>query len=395
MADRVATETGPLYLDACATTPVAQVAIEAMAQAQAYAWANPSSLHGFGLDAADCLERSRQGLALALNANSHRLLFTSGGTESLHLALLGLAKCGPPGRLLISAVEHPALVAASQQMGERGWLVEVVPVNQEGLVDLERLQALLAPPTRLVSIIWGQSEVGTIQPIQAIGQMCRAAGVLFHTDAVQVLGHQELDFDASAIDLLSFTAHKIGGPRGIGALIVRRGVELQPLLGGGGQEFRLRSGTESVVLAAGFAAALGARNLAISQGPQSSPWSSGLRNELLDALGELPGVSRTGPPPGDQRLPHHISLVLAGNRGQSLPGRQLVRALWRRGIAVSSGSACGSGRGIPSPVLLAMGYSPEEAASGLRISLGPWLTEPELVLSRLPEGLRMAMDELQ
>ncbi|MCP9774524.1 cysteine desulfurase family protein [Cyanobium sp. WAJ14-Wanaka] len=393
MSVPLTSEANCLYLDACATTPVGKEVLEAMAIAQAGAWANPSSLHGFGLVAADSLERSRGAICSALGAADHSLIFTSGGTESLHLALLGATQNMAPGRLLISAVEHPALVSAAAQLAAMGWLVEEIPVDREGLVDLNALHPLLAPPTRLVSIIWGQSEVGTIQPIEAIGELCRAGGVLFHTDAVQLVGHQGVNFHGLPIDLLSLTAHKIGGPRGIGALMVRQGVEIKPLLGGGAQEFGLRSGTESVVLAAGFAAAMAelikARQLA------NSPKNWELRDSLMEALEALPGVQRTGPAPGRQRLPHHISLVLKDRSGQPISGREMVRALWRQGLAVSSGSACSSGKSSPSPVLLAMGYGADEAASGLRISLGPWLTEPEVVLARVPEAVLLAMAELQ
>lgn len=221
-----------IYLDACATSPPAESVLAAMALAAQEAWANPSSLHASGLAAADRLERSRQAMATRLGCDSDELVFVSGGSEAIHTALLGCAGSMQPGRVLLSAVEHPASYAAAAQMVQRGWQRELLPVNRLGRVDLDALQALLAPPTRLVSILWGQSEVGTIQPIATIGRLCRQAGVLLHVDAVQVVGHRSIDFARLPVDLLSCAAHKLQGPRGVGALLVRRGLRIEPLIGG-------------------------------------------------------------------------------------------------------------------------------------------------------------------
>ena len=309
-----------------------------MAAVHAGAWANPSSLHGFGLAAAEQLERSRQRIGELLGCASHQVLFTSGGSESIHTARLGL-------------------------------------------VDQQLLEQLLVPPTRLVSLIWGQSEVGTIQPLQAIGSKCRASGVLLHVDAVQVIGHQQLDFNALPVDLLSLAGHKLQGPRGIGALLLRPDLQLSPLIGGGGQEAGRRGGTEPVALVAGLARALELCTDRLVAHGGSDPVGP-LRNALLEQLLQLEGVRLSGPDPRDleapERLPHHLSLLLAGPDGQPLSGRRLVRNLWQQGYAVGSGSACSSGQAAspagqtPSPILLAMGYTSEVAASGLRFSLGPW-----------------------
>jgi cysteine desulfurase len=369
------------YLDACATTPPAPEVLEAMAAVHAGAWANPSSLHGFGLAAAEQLERSRQRIGELLGCASHQVLFTSGGSESIHTALLGVATALPAGRLLISAVEHPATLAAAKQLQSRGWQVARLPVDGLGLVDQELLEQLLVPPTRLVSLIWGQSEVGTIQPLQAIGSKCRAAGVLLHVDAVQVIGHQQLNFNALPVDLLSLAGHKLQGPRGIGALLLRPDLQLSPLIGGGGQEAGRRGGTEPVALVAGLTTALELCTDRLVAHGGSDPVGP-LRNALLEQLLQLEGVRLSGPDPRDleapERLPHHLSLLLAGPDGQPLSGRRLVRNLWQQGYAVGSGSACSSGQAAspagqtPSPILLAMGYTSEVAASGLRFSLGPW-----------------------
>ena len=378
-----------LYLDACATSPPSEAVLAAMAAAGSSAWANPSSLHGFGLAAADCLERSRQAIASSLGAEGAQVILCSGGTEAAHLALQGAAATLPPGRLVISAVEHPAVVAAARTLERSGWQLAVCPVDSLGRVRLEALLALLEPPTRLVSVIWGQSEVGTLQPIRAIGAHCRAAGVLFHTDAVQVVGHQPIRFADLPVDLLSFTAHKLQGPRGIGVLLARPELPLQPLLAGGGQEGGLRAGTEPVVLAAGLAAALGLCDQRLAEHGGSDPCQL-LRDRLVSQLRELPGVAFSGCL--RERLPHHLSLLVDDGEGSPLPGRRLVEALWRQGVAVSSGTACQRGRPGPSPTLLAMGLAADQAGSGLRLSLGPWLSAQEL--ERVPGAFGRAWAEV-
>jgi cysteine desulfurase len=393
-----------IYLDACATAPPEARVLAAMAEAGANAWANPSSLHGLGWAAAECLERSRAAMAAELGAEPRELIFTSGGSESVHLALLGLAgrwpaaPDGQPPRLVISALEHPAVVAAAASLVQRGWSLAHWPVDSRGHLIADRAEELLAPPTRLVSLIWGQSEVGTLQAIETIGAQCRAAGIPLHLDAVQVVGHRPIDWATLPADLLSFTAHKIQGPRGIGALLLRPGLEPAPQIGGGGQERGLRAGTEPVVLAAGFAAALALCQRRLRQHGGRDPLAD-LRDPLLAALVALPGVELSGPDPrlagGPERLPHHLSLTVADRWGRALSGRALVQALWRQGIAASSGSACAGGgnRPAPSPVLLAMGYGAERAASGLRLSLGPWLQPADL--AAVPDALARAQAELE
>lgn len=365
---------GGVYLDACATAPPAASVLQAMAKAQKEAWANPSSLHGFGLAAADRLERSRLAIATQLGCAPSELTFCSGGTEAAQSALLGATAHLHPGRLVISAVEHPAVAAAARRLVRQGWELAMVPVDRWGRVDLKALETLLEPPTRLVSVIWGQSEVGTLQPIEAIGERCRAAGVLFHTDAVQVVGHRPIDLSQLPVDLFSFTAHKFQGPRGIGALVASPALRFSPLVDGGSQEAGRRGGTEAVALAAGFAEAivLAGGRLAAHGGDPIQP----LRDRLLAELLAIPGLELTGCP--SERLPHHISLLVSSPGGEPLPGRRLVEQLWREGFAVSSGTACSSGLASASPVLLAMGVEAARAASALRISLGPWLRDDDL-----------------
>jgi cysteine desulfurase len=386
------------YLDACATSPPTEGVVRVMAAAQRSAWANPSSLHGFGLRASELLERSRGRLAELLGASQHDLIFCSGASEAIHLALLGQAGMVPPGRLVISPVEHPATIAAAETLLRQGWEVARVPVDHRGVIDLVALDELLEPPTRLVSLIWGQSEVGTLQPLESVSRLCRSAGIPLHVDAVQVVGHRLVDADALGVDLLSCTAHKLGGPRGIGLLLRRRGVGLLPLIGGA-QEGGLRGGTEAVVLAAGFVQALEEACERLHSLGGLDPLAA-LRDPLLARLLELPGVSLSGPAPEDRegRLPHHISLVVSSATGLPLPGRELVRRLWRQGLAVSSGSACSAiaspaSRGGGSAVLRSLGYPESHCTSGLRISLGPWLCPADL--ERVPGALEQARRDLE
>lgn len=382
------------YLDASATTPPAVEVLAAMQEAGQLAWANPSSLHGWGLAAAELLERSRLRLAQGLGTDPRQLIFCSGGSEAIHLALLGSAALLPPGRLLLSAVEHPASEAAAALLVRQGWSVEHLPVDRQGRLDPADVARRLQPPTRLVSLLWGQNEVGTLQPIEAIGQLCRAAGVRLHVDAVQVLGHRPIQLRQLPIDLLSCTAHKLQGPRGIGVLALADGVRLAPLIGGGGQEGGRRGGTEPVLLAHGFATAL---ELALGRlSPDGVDPLATLRDDLWRRLRPRPGLRLSGADPlgSGERLPHHLSLLVADQHGRSLSGRALVRALARRGWAVSSGSACsqaGAAGEQPSAVLLALGHDAAEATSGLRLSLGPWLRPEDL--AAFPQALQEACDD--
>jgi len=362
-----------LYLDACAATPPHPEVLACMAEAQGGLWANPSSLHGPGLAAAEALERSRQQLAALLGAPHHRVVFTSGGTEADNLAVLGLGRRLPPGRLLLSPLEHPAVSAAAAQLQREGWQVVPLPVAPDGRIDPAGLAPLLAPPTRLVSIAWASSEIGTVQPMADLARLCRGAAVPLHCDAVQAVGQVPVDLGAVPVDLLSLSAHKFEGPRGVGALLVAPGLDLAPLQHGGGQEGGLRAGTEAVVLALGLVRALALRLEAM---PHDSRRLRTCRDRLRRQLLALPGLRISGA--DDERLPHHLSLLLASPAAGPLCGRSAVRALARAGVAVSSGSACSSGRSSPSPALLAIGCSRAEARSGLRLSLGPWIDEGDL-----------------
>ena len=381
-----------IYLDACATTPPRPEVIQRILEVQESVWGNPSSLHGPGLIAAELLERSRQMIASCLMASSTELILTSGATESIHLGLLGMARSMQSGRLVISAVEHPAVLAAAQVLKHEGWDVCYWPVDPLGRVKLEDLDLMLAPPTRLVSIIWGQSEVGTIQPIKTIGLACRERGIVFHTDATQVLSQGLLHWADLPIDLLSASAHKFQGPKGIGLLLLRPELieVLQPLQGGGGQEQGLRAGTESVALVAGMAMALEHLNLsrqAADVALADQVKVQRMRDALKINLQTLPGLHFTGDP--INRLPHHISMLVGSGDDQPISGRAVVRELSRLGVATSSGSACMAGQPKNSDVLQAMQIKPEWLQSGLRFSLGSWLDETQL--DQIPDLLEQAM----
>ena len=381
-----------IYLDAAATTPPLANVLRRMEQVQRDAWANPSSLHGPGLIAAEALGRSRAQIAAALNAESDQLIFTSGATESVHLALLGASSQQPAGRLVISSVEHPAVEAAARVLVQRGWSLERWPVDATGVLKLDQLDRLLAPPTRMVSLIWAQSEVGTLQPLLRIGAACRERGVVIHTDATQLLPQGLIDWSSLPIDLLSFSSHKLQGPRGVGLLLHRQGVILQPLQGGGGQEGGHRAGTEPVALIAGLAEALQIlpryNPFKQSTPPGATPQLVHWRDRLEVQIEAIEGVKvlhwETTP-----RLPNHLACLITTAGGSPLPGRRLVRELSRLNVACSSGSACRSGTVQDSAVLSAMGVETALRQSLLRFSLGPWIDLE--VLDQVSERLQLAI----
>jgi cysteine desulfurase len=353
-----------IYLDHSATTPPRSEAIALMQQVMTEQWGNPSSLHQWGQRSAEVLEQARAQVAGLLNAEPEAIVFTSGGTEANNLAILGIARrFATPQHLIISSIEHSAISEPARMLEQQGWQVTRLPVNAQGRIDPIDLQTALQPNTVLVSVIYGQSEVGTLQPIEASGTIVRAHGALFHTDAVQVAGRLPINVQQLPVDLLSLSSHKFYGVQGAGALYVRLGVEILPLWGGGGQEGNLRSGTQAVpsIAALGIAAELASQDMSAEV-----PRLMHLRDRIFDLLADVPELEVTG----DRlhRLPHHVSFALPEAEGVS--GKTLVRHLNFAGIAISSGSACNSGKLTPSPVLLAMGYGDRAAKSGIRLTLG-------------------------
>lgn len=355
-----------IYLDYSATTPTHPQVIERVATILRHHWGNPSSLHTWGQDTATVIEMAREQVAGLINANPDQIIFTSGGTEADNLAIIGVAQqYNRPRHIIISSVEHSAIAEPCKQLEQQGWQITRLPVNRQGRVNPLDLKAAIQSDTVLISIIYGQSEVGTLQPIEELGSIARERGVLFHTDAVQVAARCDIDVRKLPVDLLSLSSHKIYGMQGSGALYVRAGVDILPLLRGGGQEKGLRSGTPAApaIAAFGLAAELAQKDL-ISEKMRLM----GLRDRLFDLLADYPYLL----PTGDRfyRLPHHVSFIVRPDDDSHITGKQLVRQLNLAGIGISSGSACHSGKLSPSPILKAMGYSDREALAGIRLTLG-------------------------
>ncbi|MFM2377636.1 MAG: hypothetical protein RLZZ143_212 [Cyanobacteriota bacterium] len=355
-----------IYLDYSATTPTHPQVIERVATILRHHWGNPSSLHTWGQDTATVIEMAREQVAGLINANPEQIILTSGGTEADNLAIIGVAQqYNRPRHIIISSVEHSAIAEPCKQLEQQGWQITRLPVNRQGRVNPLDLKAAIQSDTVLISIIYGQSEVGTLQPIEELGRIARERGVLFHTDAVQVAARCDIDVRKLPVDLLSLSSHKIYGMQGSGALYIRTGVDILPLLRGGGQEKGLRSGTQSVpaIAAFGLAAELAQKDL-ISEKMRLIA----LRDRLFDLLADYPYLL----PTGDRfyRLPHHVSFIVRPDDNSHITGKQLVRQLNLAGIGISSGSACHSGKLSPSPILKAMGYSDREALAGIRLTLG-------------------------
>lgn len=362
-----------IYLDYSATTPPRPEVIATMQNVLTQQWGNPSSLHEWGQRAATAVEQARMQVAGLINAPADSIIFTSGGTEANNLAIMGVARgYRKPQHMIISSVEHSAVAEPVSLLEQWGWEVTRLPVDTYGRVNPRDLENALQPNTVLVSIIYGQSEVGTLQPIHTLGHMAHQKGVLFHTDAVQVAGRLAIDLKELPVDLLSMSSHKFYGPQGAGGLYIRRGVELVPVMLGGGQELQLRSGTQAVPMIAGFGVAA---ELAAAEMATETHRLMRLRDRLFDQLSDTPNLIPTGS--RLHRLPHHVSFSIIGD-GKTVTGKTLVRQLNLAGIGISSGSACHSGKLSPSPILKAMGYSDAVALGSIRLTLGRDTTEADV-----------------
>lgn len=368
-----------IYFDHAATTPVHPRVRDAMLPFLGEAFGNPSSIHSFGQQAAAAVADSRAAVAALLHAEPTEVIFTGGGSEADNQALVGVldayAKKG--NHVVTTAIEHHAVLHTCQALEKRGRArVTYLPVDEYGLVDPEQVRQAITDQTVLVSVMHANNEVGTIEPIQEIGAVCRERGVLFHTDAVQTVGHVPVDVRAMNIDLLSLAAHKFYGPKGVGALFVRRGVRVTPLIYGGGQERNLRAGTENT---AGLVGLGEAARLAREEMAAEAPRQAALRDRLLTELPRrIDEVIVTGHP--TLRLPGNASICVRYVEGESM-----LLNLDLQGIAASSGSACTSGSLEASHVLLALGLPHDVAHGSLRLSLGHDNTEEEV--ARLLEVL--------
>jgi cysteine desulfurase len=363
---------GRVYLDSAATTFQDARVTEAMADVARRQLGNPSSIHALGVEAAVIVERGRAAIAQSIGAEPSEIVFVSGGTEANALALLG--SCGETRgrkRVIVSAIEHSSVLGSARFLEERlGIEVVKAPVDGEGRVRLDVLSRLLTPEVMLCSIMHANNEVGSIQDIRAIAELAQGAGALFHTDACQSFTKAPLDVRSVPADLVTLTAHKIHGPRGVGALYVRSGTRLAPLIHGGGHESGLRSGTLNTEGIAGFAEAV-----RIARGEDVGRMEM-LRDRLIDRVLEtVPGSRLNGPsgPSRTGRLCSNASFSFGG-----VSGKRLLFALDREGFSVSAGSACSSGSTAPSHVLLAMGLSEEAALGTIRVSLSRLNTVDEL-----------------
>lgn len=356
-----------IYLDYSATTPTRLEAIAAIQAVLIEQWGNPSSLHQWGERGAVILETARTQVADLIGAQPHSIVFTASGTEANNLAIMGITQqYSQPQHLIISSIEHAAITQPALWLEKQGWRITMLPVDSYGLINPQDLVAALQPNTVLVSVIYGQSEVGTIQPIAELAVICQQAQVPFHTDAVQAAGRVAIDAPNLGINLLSMSAHKLYGGGGVGALYMNK-LQLLPLLRGGGQENGLRSGTQATAQIAGFGIAA---QLAKSELAVEIPRLQKLRDRLLNLLQHRPDLQLSGHP--TQRLPHHLSFIT------KYSGRSIVRAMNLAGIGIGAGSACHSGKTAPSPILLAMGHNETTAASGIRLTLGHQTTEADV-----------------
>lgn len=357
-----------IYLDHTATTPLDERVFEAMRPYFAETFGNASSVHSFGREAKAALERARETVAQAIGANSGEVFFTSGGTESDNFALRGAARAGrKKGKrhIITSAAEHHAVLEPCEALKEEGFEITVLPVDTHGLVTPEQVRDAITKETCIVSIMHANNEVGTIYPIKEIAAVAHERGVLVHTDAVQTLGKIPVNLRELDVDLMTLSAHKLYGPKGIGALYVRRGTEIEPILYGGGQERGKRPGTENVPLAVGFAKAV---ELAITEMPTEMPRLASLRQYLESTIREeFPAAMINGHP--SRHLPHILNMSFDSTK-LNLDGDALVMNMDLQGVAVTSGSACTSGSMQPSHVLLAMGRDVKTAKATLRFAFG-------------------------
>jgi cysteine desulfurase len=374
-------------MDHSATTPVDPSVLQKMLPFFSEKYGNPNSVHAWGREVRTAVDEARANVAHLLNADPREILFTGGGSEADNLAIKGVAETlsGKGRHVITSAIEHHAVLDTVKWLGKEGFDITILPVDSNGRVSVEDFRSAVRPDTILATVMYANNEVGTIQPIRELGEICREKGILFHTDAVQAAGHIPLDVKDLPVDLLTMAAHKMYGPKGVGALYVRKGVRLAPLVHGGGQEFGLRSGTENTAGIVGFGAAaeLAVRRIANGEIDEERR----LRDRLIDGiLSRIEDVILTGH--RTERLPFHASFCI-----RYIEGEAMLLRLDFSGIGASSGSACTSGSLEPSYVLLAMGLDHATAHGSLRLTLGKDTTEEDIdtILDTLPpivENLR-------
>ena len=382
-----------IYADNAATTKISQTAMKAMISAMENSYGNPSSMHQIGMAANDALQTAREQIARCLGCMPKEIFFTSGGTESDNQAIMSAAMLGAKQNkrhIISTAFEHHAVLHTLRRLKEQGFEIQLLDVGAEGNITAAQVEEAIRPDTCLVTVMFANNEIGSILPIAEIGEVCRAHGVLFHTDAVQAAGHIPVNVREQNIDMLSLSAHKFHGPRGIGALYVKRGIELISLMEGGGQERGKRPGTENLPAIMGMAAALKEECTLMEQNEAKV---TAMRDCLIQGLSQIPYSILNGS--REKRLPGNVNFCFEGVSGESL-----LLLLDSRGICASSGSACASGALEPSHVLLSLGLAPEIAQGSLRISLDISNTEEEIdymleVIPQVVEQLRGMSDDWQ
>ena len=382
-----------IYADNAATTKISQTAMKAMISAMENSYGNPSSIHQIGMAANDALQTAREQIARCLGCMPKEIFFTSGGTESDNQAIVSAAMLGAKQNkrhIISTAFEHHAVLHTLRRLKEQGFEIQLLDVGAEGNITAAQVEEAIRPDTCLVTVMFANNEIGSVLPIAEIGEVCRAHGVLFHTDAVQAAGHIPVNVREQNIDMLSLSAHKFHGPRGIGALYVKRGIELTSLMEGGGQESGKRPGTENLPAIMGMAAALKEECTLMEQNEAKV---TAMRDCLIQGLSQIPYSILNGS--REKRLPGNVNFCFEGVSGESL-----LLLLDSRGICASSGSACASGALDPSHVLLSLGLAPEIAQGSLRISLDISNTEEEIdymleVIPQVVEQLRGMSDDWQ
>ena len=359
-----------IYADNAATTKMSEAAIEAMTACIRHWWGNPSSLYTIGQKAKEKLEEAREEIAAVINASPREIIFTSGGSEADNQALLTAAINGKrqgKTHIISSAFEHHAILHTLNKLKKNGFEITLLPVHENGIVRTDELEAAIREDTCLVTIMTANNEIGTIQPIAEIGEICQKHGVLFHTDAVQAVGHLPIDVKAQQIDMLSASAHKFHGPKGVGFLYARKGIILQNLIEGGAQERGKRAGTENLP---GILATAAALKEAAAHMEKNAAQMTAIRDYLIQGLSEIPHSALNGD--ALKRLPGNVNFSFEGIEGEGI-----LLLLDQKGISASSGSACTSGALDPSHVLLAIGRIHDVAHGSLRLSIGEDITKEE------------------
>ncbi len=359
-----------IYFDYAATTPVDPIVSKSMGKYFTKIFGNPSSLHSFGQEARMALEESRETIARAMNASPSEIIFTSSATESNNTALKGVAFANKHRgkHIIISPIEHDCILNSAEWLKKQGFEVEKLPVDEYGIIDPKEVEKRIRRDTILVSVMHANNEMGTIEPIAEIGEICRSKGVYFHTDAAQSFGKIPVDVKKMNVDLLTASSQKMYGPKGVACLYLRKGVKIEPLLHGGGQEYGLRSSTINVPGIVGFAKAV---EICMKNMKTEGLRISKMRDKLIKEVLKIKGTRLNGHP--KKRLPNNANFSFSGIEGESI-----LFKLDCQGIAISTGSACSSPKLEPSHVLLAMGMKHEEAHGSMRVSLGRWTTEAEI-----------------